>query len=246
MEKGNKLVRALILRGPGTNCDMETAYAFKLAGANVEYIFIDTLLRNRAKLLDSKILAIPGGFTYGDDLGAGTVMAARLNIIKDELKEFVDKGNLIIGICNGFQILVKLGLLPGFEDRSITLTLNPEAFFRDQWLNLSVNSNRCVFTRGIKQLYLPMANAEGRFVVRAPSVMKKLEEENYIVVRYKLDDPTHSDGHIGGICDKTGRIFGLMPHPERNLFPHSPPDWQDGRVGGEGLMIFKNAVEYFN
>jgi len=245
MERGSKLVRALILRGPGTNCDMETGYAFELAGANVEYIFIDTLLRNRAKLFDSKILAIPGGFTYGDDLGAGMVMAARLNIIKDELKEFVDKGNLIIGICNGFQILVKMGLLPGFEDRSITLTLNPEAFFRDQWLNLSVNSNRCVFTRGIKQLYLPMANAEGRFVVRAPSVMKKLEEENHIVIRYKLDDPTHSDGSIAGICDKTGRIFGLMPHPERNLFPHSPPDWQDGRVGGEGLRVFRNAVEYF-
>ncbi len=238
-------MKALILRGPGTNCDMETAYAFKLAGAEVESIFIDTLFKNTAMLFNSNVLAIPGGFTYGDDLGAGTVMAARLNTIKDILKEFVDRDNLIIGICNGFQILVKMGLLPGFKDRSVTLTLNPEALFRDQWLNLSVNSDRCVFTRGIKQLYLPMANAEGRFVVRDPSIMKKLEEEDYIVVRYKVEDPTHSDGSIGGICDKTGRIFGLMPHPERNLFPHSPPDWQDGGVGGEGLSIFRNAVEYF-
>ena len=238
-------MKALILRGPGTNCDMETVYAFKLAGAEVKSIFIDTLLRNKAELFDSKILTIPGGFTYGDDLGAGTAMAARLNTIKETLLEFIDRDNLIIGICNGCQILVKMGLLPGFNERSVTLTLISGARFRDQWLNLEVESNRCVFTRGIKSLHIPMANSEGRLVVREESVMKRLEDEGYIALRYIDEDPTNSDGSIAGLCDKTGRIFGLMPHPERNLFSHSPPDWQDGRVGGEGLQVFKNAVEYF-
>jgi phosphoribosylformylglycinamidine synthase I len=240
------LVKALILRGPGTNCDMETVYAFKLAGADVNSIFIDTLLKNREKLFESNILTIPGGFTYGDDLGAGTVMAARLNTIKETLQEFVDNDNLIIGICNGFQILVKMGLLPGFNGRSVTLTLIPRARFCDQWLRLKVESNRCIFTNGIESFRVPMANSEGRFVVQDESVMKKLEDGGYIALRYVKDDPTHSDNNIAGLCDKTGRVFGLMPHPERNLFPHSPPDWQDGREGGEGLLIFRNAVEYFN
>ena len=239
------MVKALILRGPGTNCDMETAYAFKLAGAEVEYIFIDTLLKNKAKLLDFKILAIPGGFTYGDDLGAGTVMAARLNTVKVTLEEFVGRDNLIIGICNGFQILVKMGLLPGFDGRSVTLTLIPGARFRDQWLHLEVESNRCVFTKGIKSIRVPMANSEGRLVVGDESIMKRLEDEGYVALRYIGEDPTHSDGSIAGLCDESGKIFGLMPHPERNLFPHSPPDWQDGKVGGGGLQVFKNAVEYF-
>jgi phosphoribosylformylglycinamidine synthase I len=239
------LVKALILRGPGTNCDMETVYAFKLAGAEVNSIFIDTLLKNREKLFESNILAIPGGFTYGDDLGAGTVMAARLNTIKETLQKFVDNDNLIIGICNGFQILVKMGLLPGFNGRSVTLTLIPRARFCDKWLRLKVESNRCIFTKGIESFRVPMANSEGRFVVQDKSVMEKLENGGYIALRYVRDDPTHSDNSIAGLCDETGRVFGLMPHPERNLFPHSPPDWKDGREGGEGLSIFRNAVEYF-
>ena len=239
------MVKALILRGPGTNCDMETVYAFKLAGAEVESIFIDTLLKNKAKLFESNILAIPGGFTYGDDLGAGTVMAARLNIIKETLQKFVDNGNLLIGICNGFQILVKMGILPGFNGRSVTLTLIPRARFCDQWLRLKVESNRCIFTKGIESFRVPMANSEGRLVVGDESIMKRLEDEGYVALRYIGEDPTHSDGSIAGLCDETGRVFGLMPHPERNLFPHSPPDWQDGKVGGKGLQVFKNAVEYF-
>jgi len=239
------MVKALILRGPGTNCDMETVYAFELAGAEVNSIFIDTLLKNREKLFESNILAIPGGFTYGDDLGAGTVMAARLNTIKETLQKFVDNDNLIIGICNGFQILVKMGLLPGFNGRSVTLTLIPRARFCDQWLRLKVESNRCIFTKGIESFRAPMANSEGRFVVKDKSVMRKLEDGGYIALRYDGDDPTHSDKSIAGLCDETGRVFGLMPHPERNLFPHSPPTWQDGKGGGEGLQIFKNAIEYF-
>ncbi|MCK4420847.1 phosphoribosylformylglycinamidine synthase subunit PurQ [candidate division WOR-3 bacterium] len=239
------MVRALILRGPGTNCDMETGYAFEMAGAEVEYVYIDALLKYKTTILNSGILAIPGGFTYGDDLGAGTVMAARLNTIKGIMKEFVDKGNLIIGICNGFQILVKMGLLPGFAGRSVSLTVIPKARFCDQWLDLEVSNNRCVFTKGITHLYIPMANSEGRLVVRDSLILRELERGDYIALRYITKGPTCSDKRIAGLTDLTGRILGLMPHPERNLFPHSPPDWQDGRLGGEGLKVFKNAVEYF-
>jgi len=238
------VVKALILRGPGTNCDQEAGFAFEKAGAKAEFIFIDTLLKNPKRLSESQILVVPGGFTYGDDLGAGTAMAARLTALKDKILKFVDKGNLVIGICNGFQILMKTGLLPGFEGAKATLTLIPGATFRDQWLDLEIESTRCVFTKGIKTLHIPMANSEGRLFI-ADDYTKKKIKENHIALKYVGDDPTSSSEHIAGLCDETGRILGLMPHPERNIFKHSPPDWQDGKTGGEGLQVFKNAVEYF-
>jgi phosphoribosylformylglycinamidine synthase I len=238
------MVKALILRGPGTNCDQEAGFAFEAAGAESELIFIDTLLKNPVKLSESQILVVPGGFTYGDDLGAGTAMAARLTALKDKILSFVDKGNLVIGICNGFQIIIKMGLLPGFKDAKVTLTLIPGAIFRDQWLNLQVESSHCVFTKGIKTLHIPMANSEGRLFIADEQTKKKIEK-GHIALRYVGDDPTSSDEHIAGLCDETGRILGLMPHPERNIFKHSPPDWQDEQTGGEGLQVFKNAVEYF-
>jgi phosphoribosylformylglycinamidine synthase len=244
MGRSGKVVKALILRGPGTNCDKETGFAFEKAGADVEFIFLDTLLKEPARLSNSQILAVPGGFTYGDDLGAGTAMAARLTAVKDKILEFVDRGNLVIGICNGFQIIMKMGLLPGFENAKITLTLIPGATYRDQWLNLQVESSRCVFMKGIKTLHLPMANSEGRLFIADEQTKKKIEKD-HIALRYVGDDPTNSSEHIAGLCDETGRILGLMPHPERNIFKHSPPDWQDGKTGGEGLQVFKNAVEYF-
>ncbi|MEO0293127.1 MAG: phosphoribosylformylglycinamidine synthase subunit PurQ [candidate division WOR-3 bacterium] len=240
------MVKALILRGPGTNCDVETGFAFSKAGADVEFIFLDALLRNPKILSRIQILAIPGGFTYGDDLGAGTAEAARLTKIKDEILNFVEKGNLIIGICNGFQILIKMKLLPGFKDAKATLTLIPEAKFRDEWLTLKAEPNHCVFTKGIETFRIPMANSEGRLFIGDERTLNKIEKGGYVALRYFGKDPTNSSGKIAGLCDKTGRILGLMPHPERNIFKHSPPDWQDGKLGGEGLKIFKNAVDYFN
>ena len=238
------MVKALILRGPGTNCDKETGFAFEKAGAKAKFIFIDTLLKNPESLSENQILAIPGGFTYGDDLGAGTAMAARLTAIKDNILSFVDKGNLVIGICNGFQILIKMGLLPGFKDAKATLTLIPGATFRDQWLDLRTENSRCVFTKGIKTLHIPMANSEGRLFIADDHTKKKIKKD-HIALKYVGDDPTSSSENIAGLCDKTGRILGLMPHPEQNIFKHSPPNWQDGERGGEGLQVFKNAVEYF-
>lgn len=244
MGRSSTVVKALILRGPGTNCDKETGFAFEKAGAKAKFIFIDTLLKNPPVLTESQILAIPGGFTYGDDLGAGTAMAARLTAIKDKILKFVDEGNLVIGICNGFQILIKSGLLPGFRGAKATLTLIPGATFRDQWLDLRVESSHCVFTKGIKTLHIPMANSEGRLFIADDFTKKKIQKE-HIALKYVGDDPTSSSEHIAGLCDETGRILGLMPHPERNIFKHSPPNWQDGETGGEGLQVFKNAVEYF-
>lgn len=240
------MVKSLVIRGPGTNCDMETEYAFRLSGSEVRSVYIDTLLENRQKLENFQIIALPGGFTYGDDLGAGKVMAVRLKKIKDALIEFVERGNLIIGICNGFQILVKMGLLPGIPDVKATLAVIPGGTFRDQWLELEVLSEVCVFTRGIKRLRVPMANAEGRFITGDEEDISKLREKECIALKYISEDPTGSPEKIAGITDLTGRILGLMPHPERNLFVHSPPDWQDGKVGGDGIKIFKNAVDYFD
>ncbi len=244
MGRSSKVVKALILRGPGTNCDQETGFAFEKAGAKSEFIFIDTLLKNPERLRESQILTIPGGFTYGDDLGAGTAMAARLSALKDEILKFVDKGNLVIGICNGFQILIKTGLLPGFKNAKATLTFIPGATFRDQWLDLKVESSHCIFTKGIKTLHIPMANSEGRLFIADDFTKRKIKRD-HIALKYLRYDPTSSSEHIAGLCDETGRILGLMPHPERNIFKHSPPDWQDGNTGGEGLQVFKNAVEYF-
>ena len=245
MGRSSTVVTSLILRGPGTNCDQEAGFAFEEAGAKSEFIFIDTLLKNPTRLSESQILVVPGGFTYGDDLGAGTAMAARLTALKDKILEFVDKGNLVIGICNGFQILIKSGLLPGFKGAKATLTLIPGATFRDQWLDLKVESSRCVFTKGIETLHIPMANSEGRLFIADDYTKKKIEQD-HIALKYVGYDPTSSSENIAGLCDGTGRILGLMPHPERNIFKHSPPDWQDGETGGEGLQVFKNAVEYFD
>ena len=245
MGRGSRMVKALILRGPGTNCDQEAGFAFEAAGAKSEFIFIDTLLKNPSRLSESQILVVPGGFTYGDDLGAGTAMAARLTAFKDKILDFVDKGNLVIGICNGFQILIKSGLLPGFKNAKATLTLIPGATFRDQWLDLKVERSHCVFTKGIKTLHIPMANSEGRLFIADEETKKKIVKD-HIALKYSGIDPTSSDEHIAGLCDETGRILGLMPHPERNIFKHSPPDWQDGKTGGEGLQVFKNAIEYFD
>lgn len=244
MGRSSTVVKALILRGPGTNCDKETGFAFEKAGAKSKFVFIDTLLKNPETLKETQILAIPGGFTYGDDLGAGTAMAARLIALKDKILKFVDEGNLVIGICNGFQILIKAGLLPGFENAKATLTLIPGAIYRDQWLDLRVENSRCVFTKGIKTLHIPMANSEGRLFIADEQTKKKIEKD-HIALKYVGVDPTDSNMHIAGLCDETGRILGLMPHPERNIFKHSPPNWQDGKTGGEGLQVFKNAVGYF-
>ena len=251
--------KVCVLRSAGTNCDKETAFAFTKAGAKAELVHINQLTANKKSLSDYQILAIPGGFTYGDDLGAGKVLANELRFKSaDELKKFVSDGKLIIGICNGFQILVKSGLLPGNADfkQEASLIINDSGKFEDRWVYLRTKdkgqrTKKCIWTRGLPEIiYLPVAHGEGKFVVKDKTVLERLKKNNQIVFQYcnekgelakYPDNPNGSMASIAGICDDTGRIFGLMPHPERHIGYRQHPRWLRQ---GDGLEVFKNGVEF--
>lgn len=259
--------KVLILRTAGTNCDMETEVAFQLAGADTDLVHIQNLISGNKELSNYQILAIPGGFSYGDDISAGILLAVEMkHKLRDAINQFVADRKLVIGVCNGFQVLIRMGLLPGIESddgqsellQSATLAMNTSAKFECRWVELKTQQSPCVFTRGIKsELYLPVAHAEGRF--NAPNdVLAELESNKQVVFRYNNSEktssnkteypfnPNGSDADIAGICDNTGRIFGLMPHPERFLTKYNHPRWtrEDLPDEGDGLAIFKNAVNY--
>ena len=257
--------KVLILRTAGTNCDVETETAFRFAGAETALVHIQNLISDKVNLSDYQILAIPGGFSYGDDISAGILLAIEMkHKLTSALNQFVADGKLILGICNGFQVLVRTGLLPGMDlsgsdapemTQRTTLAMNTSAKFECRWVDLETQESPCVFTKGIKaRVYLPVAHAEGRFTAPA-DVMSELEANNQVVFRYAESEypnnPNGSDADIAGICDTTGRIFGLMPHPERFLTKWNHPRWtrlagtQDTDAEeGDGLVIFKNAVNY--
>jgi len=253
-------VKAMVLRAAGTNCDVETAYAFELAGAQAARVHINELVRREKSLSEVQILAIPGGFTYGDDVAAGKILANELKYkLSDEIGRFVEEGKLILGICNGFQVLVKAGLLPEWKDgpsgQQVTLTFNDSGRYEDRWVVLAKEQNsRCVFVEGIEEtIYLPVAHAEGKFVPADGKVLAELERRGQVVFRYVDErgerasypwNPNGSVGNIAGICDPTGRIFGLMPHPERHILPTQHPRWtREGlQERGAGRIIFENAV----
>ena len=264
-------IRALVLTGFGLNCDLETAYALELAGAQAERVHINALIDGSARLDDFQILAFGGGFSWGDDHGAGVLQAVRLRTnIGDQLRTFVESERLVIGICNGFQTLVNLGLLPGFDGdyqtRSVALTYNDCGNFRDDWVTLKMDPQTpCVFTQGLDLIDLPIRHGEGKFFT-APDVIRRLEKNHQIVVRYAKPDGTLADGafphnpngslgDVAGICDPTGRVFGLMPHPEAFNHWTNHPQWtrksdarrRDGRPPvpeelAPGIQIFRNAV----
>lgn len=248
--------KVLILRTAGTNCDAETDMAFQFAGADTALVHVQHLISGTVVLADYHILALPGGFSYGDDIAAGILLAIEMkHKLTDVLRKFVDDGKLIIGICNGFQVLVRTGLLPGSDvsemTQQATLAMNTSAKFECRWVDLETQGSPCVFTEGIKpNVYLPVAHAEGRFTA-PPDVLTALEANNQVVFRYAEgcypNNPNGSDNNIAGICDPTGRIFGLMPHPERFLTKWNHPRWTrstDSSQEGEGFPIFKNAVDY--
>ncbi len=258
--------KVLILRTAGTNCDRETAYAFELAGAIAEPVHINRFIKREKDLSEYQILAIPGGFTYGDDIASGKILANEIkNKLGEDLRSFVDDGKLIIGICNGFQILVKAGFLPnlnGSQGIQATLTINDSARFEDRWVYLQTTDDRrqttdkCVWTKGIEDIiYLSVAHGEGKFVPKDKEVLNRLRENNQIVFQYVDEkgnlagyphNPNGSVENIAGICDNTGRIFGLMPHPERHIFGYQHPRWTREKRApeGDGLAIFRNGVEY--
>jgi len=250
-------VSVLILRTAGTNCDMETAYGFEKAGAAPEFLHANRVFGDPSHLDRFQIMAIPGGFTYGDDIASGKVLANELRYkLRDAVQQFVDDGKLIIGICNGFQVLVKSGLLPWENGASdATLTFNDSDKFEARWVHLKACSGNSVFVNEGDDIYIPVAHGEGKFVTRDDDVLSRLEENGQVVFRYTDPEgnlagypwnPNGAVGNIAGICDPTGRILGMMPHPERHVEPTQHPRWtRDGlKAEGDGLRIFRNAVTY--
>jgi phosphoribosylformylglycinamidine synthase len=259
-------VKVIVLRTAGTNCDRETAYAFKKVGASPELVHINRILSREKRLDKYHILAIPGGFTYGDDIASGKILA---NEIKYKLREglinFIRDGKLIIGICNGFQVLVKSGFLPnagaGFDKIEVTLSINDSGKFEDRWVYLRKpkakgRKSKCVWTKGIEDIiYLPVAHAEGKFIPRNNETLKKLEKAGQIIFTYCDEkgkeasypgNPNGSVKSVAGICDTTGRVFGLMPHPERHILRTQHPRWtriKKAKTSGDGLQIFRNGVK---
>ena len=267
-------VKVLVLTGYGLNCDNETAFAFEQAGGFADRVHINALIDGSVRLDDYQIMVFIGGFSWGDDHGAAVVQAVRMKTnIGDKILGFIENGNTVLGICNGFQALVNLGLLPGFDgdytSRSVALTYNDCGNFRDQWVHLAVNPNSpCIFTRGIDQAEFPVRHGEGKFVADK-KIISRLIANNQIVMRYAdangraaegkfPENPNGSLEDIAGICDPSGRIFGLMPHPEAFNHFTSHPDWARQkqislRSGKEaqieqpiGIRIFKNAVDYMS
>lgn len=249
-------VKTLIIRAPGTNCDTETAFAFEQAGAEVSLVHINQIIRGEQRLSDYQIMVIPGGFTYGDDIAAGKVLANELRLkLGEDIPRFIEDGGLILGICNGFQVLVKAGVIPRPANGSpplLTLMTNDSGKFECRWVHLGVNKKSpCVFTQGIDSLYLPVAHAEGK-VVADSKVLPKLD----VVLYYTDEDgnsnagypynPNGSVGNIAGIGDTSGRIFALMPHPERYIRGTQHPQWtrHGAKKYGDGFQIFLNAVKW--
>ncbi len=263
--------RAMILTGYGLNCDYDTEYVFKLAGAHTQVVHINDLIAGRYKLEDFQIIAFIGGFAWADDHGAGVILATKLRRhLGDELVAFVKAGNFMIGICNGFQALVNLGLLPGFAPgaikREVALASNDCGVYRDEWVHLRVEDSPCVFTKGITTIDMPIRHSAGKFVASA-DVIDRLEIGHQIVLRYAFADgapadsifpwnPNGSMNDVAGICDPTGRIFGLMPHPEAFNHVTNHPEWTRAvalaepgereklKYGeGAGVKLFRNVVK---
>lgn len=263
--------RVLVLTGYGVNCDWETRTAFEMAGAMSERVHINDLISGDKKLSDYQILAFPGGFSYGDDIASGKVLAVKSKVnLGDQVLQFIEDGKLIIGICNGFQVMAKYGLLADpdgdFRTQRVTVSFNDSGRFEDRWVYLAKTGDKCVWTRRVERIYLPVAHGEGKFFTD-PERLLAIENSDQVVFRYATaeylpaevkypENPNGSQNDIAGICDPSGRIFGMMPHPERFLHFTNHPRWTTikeelRRKGesmpeqGDGFKIFQNGVAYF-
>jgi phosphoribosylformylglycinamidine synthase len=257
----NAKASALILTGYGINCDLETARAFELAGARAARVHLNDLIAEPAMLERFHLFAVPGGFSFGDDIASGRVLANRLRYrLGDALARFVDDGKLAIGICNGFQVLVKMGLLPrmnGSLTQQATLSWNDSGRFEDRWVRLAADKDtKCVWLRGVRRLELPVRHGEGKFM-GPDGFGVDLAARGQVALRYAATDwglaggqypanPNGSDGDIAGICDPTGRVFGLMPHPEAFVHRTNHPRWTREAFPeeGAGLQVFRSGVAY--
>ncbi|HEY8279885.1 MAG TPA: phosphoribosylformylglycinamidine synthase subunit PurQ [Bdellovibrionota bacterium] len=245
----------LVLTGDGINCERETARAFSLAGAAPKILHVNDLLENPKQLSQYEALAFPGGFSFGDDLGSGQVLALKISLVLgEELKSFLAAKKPVIGICNGFQALTKLGLLPEpFHPRKMALARNAHGHFTDKWVELEVEkASVCLWTRGLHEsgaFALPMRHGEGRIAFlkgEEESIHRQLSHAGQVVLRYS-EDVNGSYGRIAGICDPTGLVFGIMPHPEAAVsllqYPNSTR-LEKRDAPGVGLKFFQNCVSY--
>jgi len=240
--------KVIILRGNATNCDIETAQAFEYVGANSEIIHINELLKGIKKISDYDIMAIPGGFSYGDDISAGKIFALKIQKLRKDFEKFIYSEKPLIGICNGFQVLVKTGYLPeNIENKqNATLFLNDIGHFVCKWVKVRINpESPCIFTKGLPEEFeLPVAHGEGKFIPKDEKILNKIINENLNSLEY-IENPNGSIFNIAGICNKKGNIFGLMPHPERAFFKLQRPDQRLKKdLLDIGYLFFKNAINY--
>jgi phosphoribosylformylglycinamidine synthase I len=269
-------VKAIVLRAAGINCDMETEYALELAGAKTERVHINRIIEDKSALEEYQIIVFPGGFSYGDDVAAGKIMANQIvHHLYEPIQKFIEDGKLVLGICNGFQVLVKAGILPGWDEKlatedtenteknqlskisnqSVTITYNDSGKFEDRWVYLAPQTERCIFIERGRGIYLPVAHGEGKVVTKDKAALEKLKSEGHIAFKY-VDkngkegnypiNPNGSVDSIAGLTDATGRVLGLMPHPERHVRATQHPHWSrlKNKQDGDGMTIFANAVRF--
>ena len=245
--------KALVLRGSGLNCNNETEHALKVAGAETAQAHMNDIMEGRISLEDFDVAVIPGGFSYGDDLGAGKIMAVQIkHSLKSDFQKFVAEGKLLVGICNGFQVLVKTGFLPGNCDA--TFTFNDSGHFEDRWIYLKPSADS-IFTRGIKSLYVPVNHGEGKFVASEVD-LTRLERNGQVAFKYcdrLLNDakgyPANPNGamrNIAAVTNIKGNVFGMMPHPEKFIIRYQHPRWTRETLPeeGQGFAVFRNIVNY--
>jgi len=274
-------VKAIVLRAAGINCDMETQYALELAGAEAQRIHINRVIEDKRLLEQFQIIVFPGGFSYGDDVAAGKIMANQtVHHLSDALRKFIDDGKLVLGICNGFQVLAKAGILPGPDKNLatenteinekdqrlktkdqrpatnlVTITNNDCGKFEDRWVYLAPQTKECIFIEQGRQIYLPIAHGEGKVVTKDDATLEQLKSGGHIAFKYVDENgreggfpinPNGSVDSIAGLTDTTGRVLGLMPHPERFVRPTQHPRWTrlKDKVDADGMTIFNNAVKY--
>lgn len=266
-------VKAIVIAGNGTNCEREVAFACSQAGAEVaDIVHVAELLSGAVRLDDYHFLNLAGGFLDGDDLGSAKAGANRLRHapvaetgehLSTQIRRFIDDGKLVMGVCNGFQLLVKMGLLPAlngqYGTQSSTLTFNDGGRFEDRWAYLKIDpQSPCIYTRGLTGIYLPVRHGEGKFVVDSDETLAAIEQKHLAAVKYCDSDyvaptmdyphnPNGSQGAIAGVCDETGRLFGLMPHPEAYIHRTHHPRWtreEEIPEEGMGLWLYQNAIRF--
>ncbi|MBN2445038.1 MAG: phosphoribosylformylglycinamidine synthase subunit PurQ [Spirochaetales bacterium] len=254
------MVKACIITGFGINADVELKRAFNMVGANAELTHVNDLISNPARLNDYQILGFPGGFSFGDHIGSGKVFGSLFKQkLSGSMNKFIESGKLVIGICNGFQVLVKMGILPNLHSdwsQEVSLIHNDSGKFEDRWVKVAFNPlSPCVWTKNLSQMDLPVRHGEGKFIIGSEGTEERILKENLVAITYTSrngkpvaypDNPNGSVHNIAGICDLTGRVFGLMPHPEAFLIPENHPLWSNQNIEtARGLEIFKNSVDYF-